>query len=254
VTISTWKTKMRRGWLVLGSVVLVSLAVAHWGCEVPPLMAPGSSITLIANPGFIVANGGVSVITALVVEPAGTLAPDGTVVFFFTTLGRVDPQGKTVDGVARVNFISDARSGVASITAFSGGAAPNPSGGGGGTSGATQPVTVAIGSTLPASVILTANPTNVAAGGEVVITANVFDKFGNPVANVPVIFTLRGSVLPNERLDSGGAQRFTDTNGQAFDSIRTRVSTAGRGTPRNLTVAANVPGLGEETVSFSVTQ
>jgi hypothetical protein len=216
-------------------------------------MAPGSSITLLANPPFIVANGGVSVITALVVEPAGTLAPDGTVVFFFTDLGRVDPQGKTVDGVARVNFISDSRSGEASIRAFSGGVAANPSGGGGG-AGVTEPVTITIGSALPASVIVTANPTNVAAGGEVVITANVFDKFGNPVANVPVIFTLRGNVLPNERLDSGGAQRFTDTNGQAFDSIRTRVSTAGRGTPRNLTVAVNVPGLSEETVTFSVTQ
>src|SRR5262249_16579321 len=130
VTVPKSNTKVRRGWLVLGSVVLVSLAVAHWGCEVPPLMAPGSSISLIANPDFIVANGGVSVITAIVTEPAGTLVPDGSVVFFFTNLGRIDPQAKTVDGVARVNLVADSRSGNATVTAFaSGGAAPASGGG-----------------------------------------------------------------------------------------------------------------------------
>ena len=73
---------------------------------------PGSTITLIANPGFISANGGVSVISALVFEPAGTPVPDGTVVQFFTNLGRIDEQGKTNDGVARVNLVADSRSGL----------------------------------------------------------------------------------------------------------------------------------------------
>ena len=111
-------------------LALLLLAMAHLSCEVPPLMAPGSSITVFANPQFIVANGGVSVVTALLVEPAGTLVPDGTVVYFLTNLGRVDPQGKTKDGLARVNFVSDSRSGRATIQAFSGGAAPAPTGSG----------------------------------------------------------------------------------------------------------------------------
>ena len=80
-------------------------------CESVPLTAaPGTSMTLIANPPFVIANGGVSVVTAILVEPVGTFVPDGTEVFFFTDLGRVDSSGKTVNGVARVNFVADARS------------------------------------------------------------------------------------------------------------------------------------------------
>jgi hypothetical protein len=255
VTVSTSKTKMRRCWLVLGSVILVSLGVAHWGCEVPPLMAPGSSISLIANPDFIVANGGVSVITAIVTEPAGTFVPDGSVVFFFTNLGRIDPQGKTVNGVARVNLVADSRSGEATVTAFASGGAAPASGGGGGSTGTTT-VPVRIGSVLPANVIVTANPPSVVAGGRVTITANVFDASGNPVANVPVIFTLgtQGPPAPGERMESGGAPRFTDTNGQAFDTLITRPSTSGRGN-RTLQVQANVAGLDSPgTVPVLVTQ
>ena len=47
------------------------------------------------EPEFVIANGGVSVVTAILVEPAGTFVPDGTEVFFFTDLGRVDASGKT---------------------------------------------------------------------------------------------------------------------------------------------------------------
>jgi hypothetical protein len=209
---------MRRGGLALGFVVLVSLAVGHWGCEVPPLMAPGSTIFLIANPEFIVANGGVSVITAIVSEPAGTFVPDGSVVLFFTNLGRIDPQGKTVDGVARVNLIADSRSGEATVRGVAAG----------GEEGfATVPVR--IGSALPNSIVVTASPPSVRGGGSSTITANVFDRDGNPVANVPVIFSLslEGGLI-DARLDSGGSQRFTDTNGQAFDVLRTRAGTTGR--------------------------
>jgi hypothetical protein len=220
----------RRGWLVLGTVVLVVLAMSHWSCEVPPLMAPGSSIQLIANPKFIAANGGVSVITAIVSEPAGTFAPDGSVVLFFTNLGRIDPQGKTVNGVARVNLISDSRSGEATITGLSSGGAPAPPASGsasGGASGTGQDTeTVMIGSALPDHLIVTADPARIRGPGSATIVANVFDIDGNPVANVPVIFQITStspvSAKPQETLESGGRQRFTDTNGQAFDTLITR--------------------------------
>src|SRR5262245_30175211 len=209
---------MRRAWLVLGWLFVAALAVSHWSCEVPPLMAPGSEISLIANPEFIVANGGVSVITAVVTEPAGTFVPDGSVVLFFTDLGRVDPQGKTVNGVARVNLIADSRSGTATVTAVaSGGAGPAPSTStspsptatpGTGTSGdastaratsaavaagaaqaaegASDTVKVTIGSALPDHLIVTADPARIRGPGAATIIANVFDANGNPVANVPV--------------------------------------------------------------------
>ena len=124
--------------LKLAAVALAFLSLA--GCEAAPLTAPnGSSIFLQANPTFVIANGGISVVTAVVTEPAGTFVPDGTEVFFFTNLGRIDQTGKTVRGIARVNFVSDSRSGHATVTAISG-QAP----------GGTNPsVEIAIGSALP---------------------------------------------------------------------------------------------------------
>lgn len=229
-------------------LALLLLAMAHLSCEVPPLMAPGSSITVFANPQFIVANGGVSVVTALLVEPAGTLVPDGTVVYFFTNLGRVDPQGKTKDGLARVNFVSDSRSGRATIQAFSGGAAPAPTGSAAVGSGTGSSVTVDIGSALPARVFVGASPQSVRGGRSATITANVFDEFGNPVANVPVIFSITAGLL-DERLDSGGAQLFTDTNGQVFDTLRTRLVVVSRTVTVAATTANNMSG----SVSVSIT-
>ena len=88
---------------------------------------PGTVMTCFANPEDIPAVNGVSVISCLLVEDVGTPVADGTVVQFFTTLGRIPEQGKTNDGVVRVNFQSDGRSGTASITGVSGGDAAPPS-------------------------------------------------------------------------------------------------------------------------------
>ncbi|HET8647494.1 MAG TPA: hypothetical protein VFO85_18495, partial [Vicinamibacteria bacterium] len=110
--------------------VLLALAVgvvlAH--CHQALFTAPaGSTLDVTANPEFIPAHGGVSVITAVVIEPAGTPVADGTVVQFFTTLGRIDEQGRTNDGVARVNLLAQGLSGPAVVTAVSGGQTPAPS-------------------------------------------------------------------------------------------------------------------------------
>ena len=85
---------------------------------------PGSKFapagSLIANPGFIAAHGDVSVISGLILKATGIPVADGTVVQFFTNLGKIDEQGKTNDGVVRVNLVSDSRSGTATVTAFTG--------------------------------------------------------------------------------------------------------------------------------------
>ncbi len=227
------------------------LALSCLTCHQVILTAPpGSSLVLFANPEFIAANGGVSVISALLTEPTGSPVADGTVVQFFTNLGRIDEQGKTNDGVARVNLISDSRSGTATVRAFSGGtssggAAPAPSPGaypgtgGGGTSGASGTVSIVIGTALPANVLLTAFPNRVTLDPRTsTIRAFVVDANGNPVPNVPVLFSLSqgsaptptpapsGSPSPTpsatpspstgiDFLTSRGQPVFTDNNGVA---------------------------------------
>ena len=210
-------------------VPAVLLALSAVTCEEAPLTAPvGSSIFLVANPPFVISNGGVSVVTAVVTEPAGTFVPDGTEVYFFTDLGRIDSPGLTVKGQARVNFVADSRSGTANVTAISGGPAPSTGEGSGSTSSGTgsAKVTIAIGSALPTRVLVGANPQRITSSRQSTITASVYDERGNPVQNVPVSFSLSGSLI-EETLDSGGAPRYTDSNGQASDVLRTRAPVGG---------------------------
>jgi hypothetical protein len=233
------------------AVAAAGLALLAVTCEKVPLTAPaGTSMFLQCNPCFVVANGGTSLVTAVLTEPAGTLVPDGTAVLFFTTLGRIDEQGLTRDGVARVNFVADARSGTARVTAVSGGPAapapstsPSPASGGSVTASAhvagsgagdiakdevgngtgSASITIDIGSKLPATVLVVASPPSITSPGQSSIVATVYDPVGNPVQNVPVIFSVTSAT--GVTLDSGGSPRFTDSNGQAFDTLRTRGTT-----------------------------
>jgi len=233
------------------------LALSCLTCHQVILTAPpGSTLALFANPEFIPANGGVSVISALVTEPAGTPVPDGTVVQFFTNLGRIEEQGKTNDGVARVNLISDSRSGTATVRAFSGGpatstpaaspgASPSPGSGGGSTAGTSGSVQVLIGTALPSNVLVTAFPGRVTTDPRTsTIRAFVVDANGNPVPNVPVLFSLsQGTPVPTptpsgspspsptatpspntgvDFLNSRGQPIFTDNNGLAEDVLIVR--------------------------------
>ncbi len=66
---------------------------------------------------------------------------------------------------------------------------------------------------------MAANPQRITSPRQSTITATVFDQFGNPVQNVPVAFSLSGSLI-EETLASGGAPQFTDSNGQARDTLR----------------------------------
>jgi hypothetical protein len=227
--------KTRRGKLLALLIALLPLTCAKALLTAPP----GSSITCFANPPFIAANGDVSVISCLIVEPAGFPVPDGTVMQCFTTLGRIDPQGETKDGVARVNLVSDSRSGTASVTCVSGGpaAAPVtptstlpttsttttlPASGGGGGSGTSNILQIPIGSARPALVKVIANPPRLASNRCTTVVATVYDESGNPVFNVPIIFSVSA---PSEEFFQGGSSPiFTDTNGQVADVMCTRHS------------------------------
>ena len=243
---SSTRTVAARALAVAGLAGLVALG----GCErVPLTAAPGTSLTLIANPTFVAANGGASVVTAVLVEPAGTFVPDGTEVFFFTNLGRLEPtDAKTRNGVAAVNFVADSRSGIATISAISGGPAPaasasaSPGTGSGTTASGTgsASVQITIGGALPKRIVVAASPARITSPRRADIVATVFDGFGNPVQNVPVIFTIKSSSsVIEETLASGGAPRYTDSNGQAFDTLTTRAIT---GSPqKSVVVTAAAP-------------
>jgi hypothetical protein len=220
---------------VLASV-LVLLALSAPSCHQAIFTAPpGSTISLMANPGSISAYGGVSVITAFIVEPAGTLVPDGTVVQFFTTLGQIERQGKTNDGIARVNLVSDSHSGKASVQACSGGNPATTASGTGSTATAagaagmqcSASIEVAIGNTNVSRIVVTANPSRILfAPRQSQIVANVYDGSGNPVANAPVVFSVTKydeARTPSrwEWLESLGNPVFTDNNGRAYDTLLT---------------------------------
>jgi hypothetical protein len=272
--------------LAAAAAAAAGAALTMPACESVPLTAaPGTTMTLTANPEFVIANGGVSVVTAILVEPAGTFVPDGTEIFCFTNLGRVDPSGKSVNGVVRVNFVSDARSGTATVACSSGGPAPAPSASPTASTGVGWGVTAAdarspvasldlaattgensasvdikIGNSRPAKVVVTANPQVLAKDRSAAIAANVFDEFGNPVQNVPIIFkaesTATGDTAPafTEYLESGGTPRYTDANGQAFDTLTSKV--ANGSLAKTVTVTATPPvgdgGTVDVTVFYSV--
>jgi hypothetical protein len=220
---------------------------------------PGSSISLIASPPFVASDGGVSVITAIVIEPAGTPVADGTIVQFFTDIGSIEAQGKTRNGIARVNFTSDSRSGVAHIQALSGGSAQTiatttppstttsttlPStGGSGGTGQAT--IDVPVGNVRVAAVVgLRADPPRITISNSTHVFARVIDASGNGIPNVPLFF----DVVTNPATEFFDIQGpvFTNQSGEGENVMRTRRDTVG-----TATVRARALGAGVEVVSPS---
>jgi hypothetical protein len=227
--------------LLAGLGLAGALALLGSSCNQAIVTAPaGSTMSVLANPSFIPANGGVSVITAILFDPTGQPVADGTVVQFFTTLGRIDEQGRTNDGVARVNLVSDGRSGQAKVTAYSGGAAaaaptPTPTGSSSSTSSnasraaVSGETTVDIGTALPKFVQVSAEPRNISASAPryTTLTATVFDERGNPISNIPVVFRISDDPDFTESLESGGRPVFSDNNGQARDRLWTSLPREG---------------------------
>lgn len=203
--------------------LLVVVALSQLTCHQALFVAdPNSTMECTPNPEEIPADRGVSVVSCLVIDGTGNPVPDGVVVQFFTTLGRIPEQGRTNDGVVRVNFEATGRSGIANVTATSGGPA---TGGGGGSSTTTTSLSaersagglaasgnqttgalagvmaasdtfpIRIGNVNATRIEVTANPTRITENRPADITANVFDNAGNPVSGVPVFFSVESGVV-----------------------------------------------------------
>lgn len=202
----------------------VALAAGALSCQGAYLTAPAdSTIDVSANPGFVAAHGGFSDITAFVIEPAGTYVADGTVVRWTTDLGRIDAETRTRRGVATARFVSDSRSGTATIRAFSGRAT-------------STAIEIVVGNVNVTAIRLRAVPTRITNSNTTHVIATVVDRNGNPVANVPVTFVVVEDPA-TDFFESAGAPVFTDNNGEAEDLLRTRRNTVGV-----ITVKATVPG------------
>lgn len=223
----------------------VGTALGAWACDSMPLMAPtGTVINLYASSAVLPVNGSIE-ITAVAIEGGaatsttspgtggttgaaataaqGTPVHNGTVITFTTTIGRIEPQeGKTHNGSVTVRLFSDGSSGVATVRAFSGGAASNE-------------LRVNVGSAAAARLDLYAEPTTLSAfGGTATLTARVFDINGNPLPGVPVTFTVEtggGSFSnPTALTDGTGIAKTTLTTNRETTVVATAGTGGGTGT------------------------
>ena len=250
--VTWWRSKPAES-VAFAVVCVVALFVACAGALFTA--PPGSTIQLFPSEGdriVVPANGGSTEVLAFITEPAGTSVANGVEVLFFASIGTIEPKVRTRDGIARARFISDSRSGLARITAISGGPAPaapapGPSGspgtGGGGTTGpGSASTTIIVGNAAVARINLASSSTALFDNRSTLLTATVVDLFGNPVANVPVFFAITNNGGFNtEFLESGSVAQFTDNNGQAFDVLRSRVA-RGATTRHSVVVTASAPG------------
>jgi hypothetical protein len=191
--------------LVAGA--LAALVLPH--CGGVPLTAPeGATLTIEANPKSIPVSGGKSTITVIAFKSAedggGTVA-DGTQVFFTTNLGAIEERVETTNGIARATLQSDGRRGTATVTASSGGGITAVN------------TTVEVGAGIDGDIVITvtANPATLGPTDFTSeIVATVTDNRGNPLADVPVIFSTSAGALASQ-----GSVLRTNSSGQAFDRL-----------------------------------
>jgi adhesin/invasin len=214
------------------------VAIVAVACDTVPLTAPsGSSLTISAGSTFVQL-GATTEVTAFVIESSGTAVQNGTTVHFSTTLGRVDPvDAQTKNGYATTTFIAGDVSGLADVSATSGGTGgtttpPPTTGDGNGGTGTTTPsatngstVRITVGAAGADNVVLNASSTSVSAsGGTVTLIASVLDANGNRLTNTPVNFSTDAGTL-------SATVATTDARGEATVQLTTN---------RDATVTARV--------------
>jgi len=190
--------------MVKRQLVVIALLLVLPSCGfVGPTADPLSIITLSANPLDIGLNGEVSTVTVIVSQSDGNPPPNGTVVFLTTTLGSLPSEVKTNNGRATASLVSGSQSGIASLQATSG-------------TESSGTVEVFVGAAL-ANIVVAANPASLpATGGDSAITATALGDNGEPLANVPIVFSTTGGAL-----QSGGSAVRTNTSGEATDRLTT---------------------------------
>ncbi len=235
----------RRSSAVLGRVVALALLAAASACDKVPLLAPtGSVISLFPAANSVPLNGTVEIVVTVIENGvaatptptptpgtgttttptttttttragAGTPVQNGTLVSFTTTLGTIEPrEARTQNGEVRVRFSAQGQSGLATITAFSGGAS-------------AKLENLKIGSAAAERLLVSASPQTLGpSGGTAVVSARVEDTSGAGVPGVVVTFTSDAGQL-------SASSATTDANGVASVTLNTS---------RQTKVTANVAG------------
>ncbi len=208
-----------------GLATLCAIAGAFAACTKVPLVAPsGTVISLVANTNVLPVNGSAT-ITAVLIQngttstgtgtgtgtttttaSSGVAVHNGTLVSFTTTLGTIEPvQARTTNGQTSVTLTADGRSGVATVTAISG--------------GASQTIKVNVGAAAAARIVVAATPQALpAVGGKTTVVATVEDQEGNAIAGVPVTFSTTNGSLDKTTVvsdDSGNASTTLTTTAAA---------------------------------------
>ena len=210
------------------SLVCAALvAIAAVACDTMPLTAPSGSALTISAGSTLVPTGGTTEIRAYVLEASGTAVQNGTTVHFSTNLGRVDPiDALTTNGYAVTTFMAGDSSGVADVSATSGGTGATTPSTDNGSGGTTTPSTtnsnvvrITVGGAAATVVVLNASPSNVPPiGGTVTMIAAVLDANGNRLRNLPVTFSTDRGTL-------SATVANTDNNGEARVQLTTNQET-----------------------------
>jgi len=203
------------------------VAIAAVACDTMPLTAPSGSALTISAGSTSVPPGGTTEIRAYVLEASGTAVQNGTTVHFSTNLGRVDPiDALTTNGYAVTTFMAGDSSGVADVSATSGGTGATTPSTDNGSGGTTTPSTtnsnvvrITVGGAAATVVVLNASPSNVPPiGGTVTMIAAVLDANGNRLRNLPVTFSTDRGTL-------SATVANTDNNGEARVQLTTNQET-----------------------------
>jgi len=177
-------------------------------CKKPILTAlKGSTLIVSVSPSSIPA-GGKAIVKVVGYKASGTPLPDGTIIFFSTTIGRIDERVGIRRGVAIANLSSsNNESGNAKITVSSGNAEP-------------VTVEISIGITNLSLLSISAEPKTLGPnGGYSEITVRAYNNAMVPLENIPVVLSSdKGS------LNSGGSILYTDKKGEVKDRLYTEES------------------------------
>lgn len=187
----------------LGLLALAAMA-ATGGCEQALQVAPSSSVLVLTAPTAAVGLNTPVTITATLTDSAGKAVADGTLVTFSSSLGQLHPiDARSANGRATTVLNTGNSSGLATVTAVSGGASSNA-------------LTVRVG-TLPSRITISVSTS----GSVATIVATVLDTANAPVPGAPVTFTASSGTLGYPALTTDQFGRATTTLFGTYEAVVT---------------------------------